>query len=66
MGAAQKKAFNDGYAAMILALHPSKVIYFGKDILTDENAFAADVEFIKGQFSDRFGKKETEVINDQV
>lgn len=66
MGAAQKKAFNDGYAAMILALHPSKVIYFGKDILTDDNAFAADVEFIKGSFSDRFEKKETEVINDQV
>jgi len=64
MSAANKAAFNAGYAAMILALHPSKVIFFGKDILTDENAFAADVVFIKNQFSDRFGsKKETEVIN---
>lgn len=67
MSAANKAAFNEGYAAMILALHPSKVIYFGKDILTDDNAFAADVIFVKDQFSDRFGRmNKAEVSNDQV
>ena len=55
MSAGDKAAFNRGYAAMIAALRPTKVIYFGKDILSDENAFAADVVFVKGAFSDRFG-----------
>lgn len=63
MSAANKAAFNDGYAAMLETLHPSQVIYFGKDILNDENAFnTEDIVFVKSVFTDKFPDKSKEVV----
>ena len=45
-------AFNVGYEAMITKLQPTKVIFFGKDIL-NENANRSIVEFHKTQAKER-------------
>lgn len=39
-----RQLFNDGYAAMCEAIEPALVLYFGKDILTEENRAKADIE----------------------